>query len=334
MIKAWIHIGMLFFCLAASTSAVLAHDSRPVSVRITEQNENLYRVQWQIPGSVARDNLPSITMPEFCSAAGADRTQIRQGAILRQALFRCTGPLPGAHVALIYPQFNPSLTSIFRVEWSNGEAHDAVLGPEKQSWTIPAAETSSTVSTQYLRLGVEHIFGGYDHLLFLLCMLFLAATPTRILWTITGFTLAHSFTLALSVLGSISLPVLAVESVIALSIVFAAVEIARDNRNSIAFQYPAIVSSAFGLLHGLGFASVLFDIGLPQTQLPLALLFFNVGIEIGQLVIIAAILFAWIAWQRLVPNLRPKPEWHRWALYPIGGLSSYWLIQRLVLALA
>ena len=142
----------------------------------------------------------------------------------------------------------------------------------------------------YLVFGVEHILSGMDHLLFIACLIFIAGTWRRILVTITGFTIAHSLTLTLSALELIRLPVPPIEATIALSIVFLAREIALDRRDTLTWRYPIAVSAGFGLLHGLGFASALKDIGLPQTEIPAALLAFNVGVEIGQIMFVSSML--------------------------------------------
>jgi hydrogenase/urease accessory protein HupE len=193
------------------------------------------------------------------------------------------------------------------------------------------------VARQYLRLGIRHILTGYDHLLFLVCLLLIAGTGRRIFWTITGFTLAHSLTLVLSTLGWVRVPVAPVEASIALSIVFVAWEILRGDRNSLAFRHPIAISSAFGLLHGFGFASVLSETGLPQTEIPAALLFFNLGVEIGQLLFVVGLILAYqlvrgaasavglskpALTQRLSRMQKPL-------IYAVGALASFWMIQRI-----
>ena len=146
------------------------------------------------------------------------------------------------------------------------------------------------IAKDYTSLGVRHILEGYDYLLFLACLIMIAGTGRRILITVTGFTVAHSITLALSAFNLLRVPSAPVEAVIALSIVFLASEIAKEPRDTLTYKYPALVSVAFGLLHGLGFASVLRQIGLPQTEIVMGLLFFNIGVEIGQLAFIAMII--------------------------------------------
>ena len=178
---------------------------------------------------------------------------------------------------------------------------------------------------QYTRLGIEHIWTGFDHLLFVLCLIWIAGTWRRILITITGFTLAHSITLALAALEIVRLPVPPIEAVIALSVMFLAVEITRGRRNNLTWNYPVAVSSSFGLLHGLGFAAVLNEIGLPRTELLTGLVCFNIGVEVGQ------VLFA----LGVVLVLQLVNQWARFAVvgqtavgYFVGGIATYWFFER------
>jgi hydrogenase/urease accessory protein HupE len=191
------------------------------------------------------------------------------------------------------------------------------------------------VARDYLALGVRHILEGYDHLLFLVCLMLIAGTGRRILITITGFTIAHSLTLALSALGLVHVPVAPVEAAIALSIVFLALEIVRGDRASLSYRYPIAVSSSFGLLHGFGFAAVLGETGLPQTEIPAALLFFNLGVELGQLIFVVGMILVYQL-ARLgmrttagtdLPLDRLRP-WEVPAAYAVGILASFWMIQR------
>lgn len=318
-------------------SLAQAHDSRPVSLRITETSDDLFVVRWQVPSSLKADNRPTPVLPEFCTAFGQSRTEATPGAIVSEQLFRCGAALSNARIRLKYPTFSPSLSTVMRIEWLTGEVQDAVLGPQDDGWVVPEKESVSSVSKRYFGFGMQHIFKGYDHLLFLMCLMIIARTPRRIIFTVTGFTLAHSVTLALAALGLVRLPVMVVEAVIALSIVFVAVEIARERRDTLAFQFPVLVSVAFGLLHGLAFASVLADIGLPQTKLPTALLLFNLGIEVGQLIIITPIFLLFLLpdgrLQRLTDKLSWGPVgWQTLVAYPVGALASFWFLQRIMQA--
>jgi hydrogenase/urease accessory protein HupE len=181
---------------------------------------------------------------------------------------------------------------------------------------------------------MQHIWQGNDHLLFIACLVLIAGSWRRILITITGFTLAHSITLALAALELVRVPVPPVEAVIALSIVFLAREIALDRRDTLTWRHPIAVSSSFGLLHGFGFASALSDIGLPQTEIPAALLAFNVGVEIGQVVFVATILsIFWLVTQSLKKLKFDSVNWllniEKPMAYTVGTITMFWTVERI-----
>jgi hydrogenase/urease accessory protein HupE len=184
------------------------------------------------------------------------------------------------------------------------------------------------VAATYLRLGVEHILLGYDHLLFVLGLILVAASTRQLVMAITAFTAAHSITLAAAVLGVVHVPPKPVEAVIALSIAFVAVEIvrAREGKAGTAARAPWLVAFAFGLLHGFGFAGALSEIGMPEGHIPAALLFFNLGVEAGQLLFVAAVMVS-AALVRLVRL--PLPRWAALAPpYVIGSVAMFWVLQR------
>ena len=185
--------------------------------------------------------------------------------------------------------------ALVRITFADDTTWTQRLTPQQPSAVIPSAQTMVGVSTVYFELGVEHILTGADHLLFILAMLIIAQGLWRLVKTVTAFTVAHSITLGLATLGFVHVPQSPVEAVIALSIVFVAAEIVRgwQGREGIAAQAPWLIAFAFGLLHGFGFAGALSEIGLPQGHIPLALLFFNVGVEAGQLFLSAASFQSW-----------------------------------------
>jgi hypothetical protein len=202
--------------------------------------------------------------------------------------------------------------------------------PSAPRFTVTAASGSLGVARTYVGLGVEHILFGVDHLLFVLALLILVPSGRLLLWTITSFTLAHSLTLAAATLGWVAVPPAPVEAAIALSIVFVASEIlhARRGRPGLSARRPWLVAFAFGLLHGFGFAGALRELGLPERSIPLALLAFNLGVELGQLVFVAAVLALAAAIARLrIPAVR---RWREAAAYGIGTIAAYWLIERLL----
>jgi hydrogenase/urease accessory protein HupE len=324
----------LLVILAAATAQ--AHDARPNYVQITETDPNTFSIVWKVPASMPGGALPYPTLPEGCIAERQPAWQLTGAEYLGQQLFRCDAGLSGRKVGIAFPTINPSLSTLYKIKLANGENHLRILKPSETEWTVPDEENRFAVATQYTALGVEHIWIGIDHLLFVACLLFIARTPRRLLITITGFTVAHSITLALSALDLVRIPTPPVEAMIALSVIFMAWEIAKENRDSLTHRFPVAVAASFGLLHGFGFAAVLRDIGLPQTELPTALLFFNVGVEIGQVLFVLALVGAFLvlrpAFVRLLRSASDNDvHWSSLtvpASYLIGAVASMWMIER------
>jgi hydrogenase/urease accessory protein HupE len=308
-----------------------AHDARPVAVTITETLPGIFQATLRVPPTVEANNIPALVWPARCGAAGDDTK-----------LVRCAGSLAGQQFTLDYPLFNPSLATFYRLQTLDGATRNTMLAPNAEAWIVPDAMTRWRVAADYLLLGIEHIVGGFDHLLFVLGLLVIARTARRILLAVTGFTLAHSLTLSLSSLGLVSIPIVPVEAVIALSILFLAHEISRQQPDSLAYRRPMLVSFGFGLLHGLGFASALGEIGLAGNAAFISLLFFNLGVEAGQVLFIlavAALVVAarWLAGLRRDTTAAPAKadallgarRMDLLAAYVIGIPSAYWLIERI-----
>jgi hydrogenase/urease accessory protein HupE len=306
-----------------------AHESRPLFVEIVEKAPNTFAVTWKIPPSALSVTSPVVVMPEVCVAvAPAAGTRL-----VKRQLYRCKSDLSGEKIRIEFPRYNPSISTLFRLQRLSGEKHTAIQGPKEPAWIVPTLEDTVSVAKEYLILGVEHILKGYDHLLFVACLVLIAGTWRRILITVTGFTI----TLALAALNLVRVPVPPVEAAIALSIVFLATEIARERRDTLTWRFPIAVAGSFGLLHGFGFASVLNEIGLPQTEIVAALLFFNVGVEVGQVLFVALLVGAASALAALgviqrndgadendVAPLRVA----RPAAYIAGSLAAYWMVDR------
>jgi hydrogenase/urease accessory protein HupE len=295
-----------------------AHEARPLYVEITEQSPGAYSIRQQVPPTVASFNQPRIVLPDDCVRA--------------DNLWRCEQPLDGRTITVDYPRFNPSVSTLVRIQLHGGEQHTILGNPDDAVLAIPGRDSVTRIAGQYTRLGINHIFAGYDHLLFVVCLLFIAGTGRRVLIVITGFTLAHSITLAAAALDIFRLPSAPVEALIAFSVVFLATEIARarrnaDYRDTLTWRHPIAVSASFGLLHGFGFASVLRDIGLPQTETTAALLFFNLGIELGQVAfVLGIIMLSWVL--RFVPNAPSHDQIALPAAYVVGIIASYWVFER------
>lgn len=315
-----------------------ADESRPVYVEVTQLANQSYRLDWKIPPVIPVHALPSFNLPEDCERAGGDKgpIEVYEGS----AFYTCGSSLAGRRLHIDYPMFNPALSAMVRSTALSGEEHLGVLSPQELTWRIPDAETRANVALQYTWLGIEHIWAGLDHLLFVTCLLWIAGTVRRILIAVTGFTAAHSVTLILSSLELVRIPVPPTEAVIAFSIVFLAREIAVNLKDSLTWRFPAAVSTSFGLLHGLGFASALTQIGLPQTAMLTGLLCFNLGVEIGQILFVAAVGAFYFAgratarrWSACVPSMVRRSvntgQIQILGSYTVGLVATYWLISRI-----
>ena len=310
--------------------AAWAHDTRPLYVEIAERDQQTFSVMWKVPITVAATNVPDIRLPESCRAMAP----ATGGKTTRRQLYRCDTDLSNESISIQYPRYNPSISSLIHITRLSGETYSVVLSPDRSVWQIPEKEQIWKVAREYMALGIKHIWQGYDHLLFIVCLVLLSGSFKRILVTVTGFTVAHSITLALAALEVIKVSVAPVEASIALSIVFVAMELARDKRHTLTWRYPIAVSSTFGLLHGFGFAAVLTEIGLPQTEIPTALLFFNVGVEIGQIAFVIAAVALFFAGKSVLPVWRGMTfhqvlsRTQRPAAYVVGVLALFWTIDR------
>ena len=200
--------------------------------------------------------------------------------------------------------------------------------PETPQLVASGVQSGLEVAQTYVLLGVDHILTGVDHLLFVLALILLIRDHWMLVKTITAFTVAHSITLAGAALGYLSMPQAPVEATIALSIAFVASELAKaqPGERRLSESYPWVIAFAFGLLHGFGFAGALKEIGLPQSDVPLALFTFNLGVEAGQLMFVAAVLLGFKVVKALYDF--PAPAWRMAAAYGIGTISTFWLISR------
>lgn len=309
--------------------AAQAHESRPIYIELTELEPGRYRLDWKIPPSAPPASLPHIAMPEHCipiSGPGASRPTYHG-----RALYDCKGPISGV-LSIHYERANPVLSTMIRYMPRIGGEHLALLGPQETSWAPPLAETPARIAAQYLKMGARHIGSGVDHLLFLVCLIWIAGDLPRILITVTGFTIAHSLTLGLAALKILNVAIAPVEAAIALSILFLAREIYLGPRRTLAWRYPIAVSSAFGLLHGLGFAAALNEVGLPQTQLLAGLVFFNIGVEVGQILFVTAVFLAVIGIRRAQAAgnsaIAGEQKWRMTAGLAVGVTAAYWLAER------
>jgi hydrogenase/urease accessory protein HupE len=315
--------------VAFSTSAE-AHKLQPAYLEINEQTAGKFNILWKRPlvGNKPMNIYPQL--PETCSNLTEPVLRPSQSAAVERWLIDC-GENGLINKTIVIEGLESTVTdTLLRIELADGSMHTTVLRPDSPNFLVPEKPSKTKVAGSYLGLGVQHILGGFDHLLFVLGLLLIVRSTMLLIKTITAFTLAHSVTLAMAALGFVHVPQTPVEAVIALSILFLATELSKQHRGEIGLtsRAPWIVAMSFGLLHGFGFAGALSEIGLPQMDIPLALLFFNVGVEVGQLMFVAAVLA--VTWM----IHKAKVKWPAWAeqmpAYAIGSLAAFWFIQRTV----
>jgi hydrogenase/urease accessory protein HupE len=305
-----------------------AHEVRPAYLELRESGPERWDALWKVPARDDRRLGIYVRLPGTTRTATPPTGRFVAGAFVERWSFTAPGGLAGGVVA-IDGLVGTQTDVLARIERADGTTQVARLTPAEPAFRVEASASQMQVATTYLALGVEHILGGFDHLLFVLVLFLLARSWWSVAGTVSAFTVAHSITLGAATLGLVAVPGPPVEAAIALSIVLVAVEIvhARCGRTSLTERRPWLVAFAFGLLHGLGFAGALRDVGLPQHAIPLALLFFNVGVELGQLAFVAAIAALAAALNRIVPRLRRLDVA---VAYAIGVVASYWVVERTV----
>ena len=324
---------LILVLLVTLAPGVFAHEVRPAYLELRQTGPEIYDALWKVPGRDENLRLGLyVELPAGCTNVTEPRASMINNAFTERWTVKCAGGLSGGtiHIAGL----SATMTDVLvRLERLDGTTQVTRLTPSTPSFMVAAAAGAMGVARTYTVLGVEHILGGVDHLLFVLGLLLIVGQRWGLMIkTITAFTVAHSITLALATLGFVHVPQAPVEAVIALSIVFVTAEIvhSRQGRPGLTERAPWVVAFTFGLLHGFGFAGALSQIGLPQHDIPLALLCFNVGVEVGQLLFIASV-FAVVAVARQITRrvALPQPVW-AWRVVPyaIGSVSAFWLIQR------
>jgi hydrogenase/urease accessory protein HupE len=315
-------VGWLLFCSVTS----FGHEIRPAYLEINQTSDSTYSVFWKIPA--LNNQIPKIN-PLLPFKLTEINQQNLMDAFIRQYTGVYSKPLAGQTISIENLDMT-LIDALVQIHLKNDVSYSFLLQPDKTTFVVPQEPSSWQVVRLYTKLGVEHILIGIDHLLFVLGLLLLVKGWNVLIKTITAFTLAHSITLALSALDIVSIPQAPVEAVIALSIVFLAREylMVLRGHGSLTARYPWIVAFSFGLLHGFGFAGVLQEIGLPQQDIPLALLTFNIGVEIGQLLFIVGVLIIYKC--RKLFHIQ-TPQWAVYTLpYLLGAIASFWLIERIL----
>jgi len=297
----------LVVCMMLFALALQAHEVRPARLVIDQQTDSTYHVSWKLPAIKEGVLRLSPIFEVDHEVISNDPPRDLGDAYVTGWTIQPNEPIAGTDIEI--QGLENTITDVFvTIQLINGNESSFLVRPRSPRFQFLSNRTNWQVIKDYIILGIEHIWIGYDHLLFVLCLVWLINGFKKLIKTITAFTVAHSITLGASALGIITLPSAPVEAIIALSIVFLAVEIIQHSNNKKVFtsKYPWAVALVFGLLHGFGFAGALTEIGLPNNAIPISLLGFNLGVEIGQVLFIIAIILA------------------------IKLLNSFWLIERVV----
>ncbi|MGB8432944.1 MAG: HupE/UreJ family protein [Burkholderiales bacterium] len=324
-------VAAVLLALFAAFTAAHAHESRPAYLEIKETAPGQYAVLWRTP-VLAGMRLPlALRFPDGVRNLKEPLVQELADSLVERRWIDA-GPqgLAGKRIEIAGLQFTIT-DALVRVELLDGRTVQTIVRPSKPWVEIAASQSGWEVMGAYVLEGIRHILFGADHLLFVLGLLLIVGNRWMLVKTVTAFTVAHSITLAIATLGYASAPALPLNAAIALSILFLGPEIVRAWRGETSFtiRHPWVVAFAFGLLHGFGFATALTSAGLPRQDLPLALLSFNVGVELGQLGFVALVLAMGHSFRVL------EVRWPRWATalpgYTVGALGAFWTIQRVTL---
>ena len=316
---------LLFFFFFLSLNA---DEVRPCYLELTEKTANNFSVVFKVPAKGDKKLSLKVVLPKSCKISSPLYTQFRKNVYTEKYTIGCQNSLAENSISIEGLQ-NTRTDLLLRLEFLDKTSQSTLLTPSKNNYKVQKSASSLQVVETYTWLGITHILLGFDHLMFVFALLLIVDSMRKLLFTITAFTLAHSITLAGSSLGLLYLPQKPVEAVIALSILFLAVEIVNEKKGirGITSQYPWIVAFIFGLLHGFGFAGALAEIGLPENAITLALIFFNVGVELGQLFFVASVTFISILLVRFITeNIQIFTK--QIIVYLIGITSTFWLIER------
>jgi hydrogenase/urease accessory protein HupE len=319
---------LLVLLQVSLTGSAFPDELRPAYLSIREKNSDEFTVLWKIPALGERRLGLYLQLPDACVPKSEPVRLIANAAYSERWTAVCSGGLRGRAITIDGLR-STATDALARIEYRDGSVEIARLTPEKPRFVVAGVQSGREVAWTYFLLGVDHILSGYDHLLFIFALVLLINDFWMLTKTITAFTLAHSITLAGASLGYFSLPQQPVEAAIALSIAFVASELIkqRPGERRLSESYPWIVAFAFGLLHGFGFAGALKETGLPQTDVPVALLTFNIGVEAGQLLFVAVI---WIAFPAVLSVVTvPVVPARLTAAYVIGAVSMLWFVARI-----
>jgi hydrogenase/urease accessory protein HupE len=318
----------ILFSLLLICQRVSAHEVRPAYFQLTQITDSTYNLLWKVPARGESITKLYPVLPKSWEATQLESTLLADN-LLRIYEIKSNGIINGK--SIYFEGLEKTIQDVLvKIELKNGESYTEIIKPNKPIFLIPTTSSSLNVFRTYTYFGIEHIWLGIDHLLFVFALVLITTGTWKMVKTITAFTIAHSITLSLAVLGFVKFPSAPVEAVISLSIIFLALELIRlqQGKQVTTAKYPWIVAFTFGLLHGFGFAGALSEIGLPQTDIPMALASFNIGVELGQIVFVLLIV-AMLKAIKAIPY--KQPVWlKKVPAYMIGSIAAMWTIERVL----
>jgi hypothetical protein len=321
---------MAVVLLGLSAMPVYADEIRPALLDIKQQSTGLFAVTWKVPTRGDKILAIAAQLPSSLELLGSPTVKDLPGARIEYAIYKNNNESLTGQTIFIDGLAALQTDVLLLIQLQDGTQHSAILRPASPEFTIPLEASKLQVAGDYWRMGTIHILEGVDHLLFVLALMLIVSGFGPLLKAVTAFTVAHSITLVLATLGMVHVPSAPTEAIIALSILFLASEIIHQHNGATGLteRFPWLIAFIFGLFHGLGFAGALSEIGVPQHEVPLALVMFNVGVETGQILFIVAVLSLWVLLRRL-PVTLPQGAW-RVMPYAIGSIAAFWTIDRVM----
>jgi hydrogenase/urease accessory protein HupE len=312
----------------AFTSLLNAHPLAPTLLELTETGDGVVEVLWKVPLKTMPGSKVSPIFPEHCQQAGAFESTVEVTARITRWQSDCGGAGLVGSVLAINNITSSKAVAVLRVTTIDGRSYTKILSRDESQFEVPARQSGAQVFVDYMVFGGEHLLAGWDHLLFVVALTLLIGVSRRLILVVTMFTLGHCVTLSLAAINYLPFPQIVAEIFIALSIVLALGAALDAKSESLFVKRAWLMALLFGLLHGLGFASALAELGLPQEEVPMALLAFNVGIELAQLGFILVLLVIARLWA--LTNIPWQGWWRLLPLYCMGGLAAFWFWQRVV----
>jgi hydrogenase/urease accessory protein HupE len=320
----------VFFTVVAITftSLPVAHPLAPALLELTEVASGEVNVLWKLPLKTTTSNTVTPVFPKHCQRIGLVKVSVEATAKISRWRLACGEVgLIGATLT-INNIASSKAVAVLRVTTIDGRSYTKILSGNENKFEVPVRQSGAQVFTDYLEFGGKHMLAGWDHLLFVVALTLLVGVNRQLILVVTMFTLGHSTTLSLSAIGYWSFPQIVAEVFIALSIVLAIGTVLDAKANSLFVKRAWLMALLFGLLHGLGFANALSELGLPQEEVPMALLAFNVGIELAQLAFILVLIVIARVWA--LTNTPWQGWWRLLPLYSMGGLAAFWFWRRVV----